>query len=893
MVWEYIDRTKLSPMMQHYVQIKEQHPDCLILYRLGDFYELFFDDALVGSRVLELTLTGRDCGLEERCPMAGVPHHVVDNYTAKLVHAGYKVCLVEQMEDPREAVGLVKRGITRIVTPGTVTDAENLERNEHNYLLLVYAYRQTLGLCYVDLSTGRLEATEIAPVKRWGLTVLDWVELLQPSEVILLEEAENQEINDAIQEFLSGKKLFLSRKPRGTVHIRDLHQGLSARLPGGVPSIFRRHLVAQIALYALLETVYAYQEQPLEHLSRVEWVTPHRYLRLNAATRENLELTRNLEDATVRHTLLSVLDRTKTAMGSRKIADWLSFPLLNQEDIIARQDIVALFMQELSARLTLREALENVYDLERLLSKLSFRRGNARDLLRFAQSLSTLPQVIATLSALEDPCVALLLQGLDPLTDLREHILSAIVEEPPISVNEGGMIRDGYSQELDDLKSGGEQARSALVTYEEQERERSGIRNLRIIYRKNQGYFLEVTRSNLDKIPEDYQRRQTLKNAERYTTDYLEMQANRIIGSSAKVEAMEFSLFQALRDEVAAEAVHIQRVADTLADLDALLSLAQVASDHDYCRPVFVSEEEPIHIVEGRHPVVSSQPDVDFIVNDLDIGEKDNRIQVITGPNMAGKSTYIRQNALLIIMAQMGSFVPAKSCRLPIVDQIFTRIGARDHLAKGESTFMVEMKEMADILQEATTKSFLVLDEVGRGTSTNDGLSIACAILEYLSRSLPAKTLFATHYHELTQLADVLPNLSNRRVQIQEEAGHLVFLHRVEEGSADRSYGIEVARLSGMPESILARAEAILNDLDQNRIDSTDQEGTFLRSSSSRMRDSLASSPQPVDSHHETVKIDPLRQKLQSMDINTLSPMEAFMELDAFIREAKQEGEES
>ena len=891
MVWENIDRSKLSPMMQHYVQIKEQHPDCLILYRLGDFYELFFDDALVGSRILELTLTGRDCGLDERCPMAGVPHHVVDSYTAKLVRAGYKVCLVEQMEDPREAVGLVKRGITRIITPGTVTDADNLERSEHNYLLLVYSYHQTLGLCYADLSTGRLEATEIAPVERFALTVLDWVESLQPAEVILLDDEENQEINNSIHEYLSGKKVFLSRQNRGRIHIRDLHEGLRDRLPGGVPSIFRHHLVAQIALYALLETVYAYQDKPLEHLSSVAWVTPRRYLRMNAATRENLELIRNLEDATRRHTLLSVLDRTKTAMGSRKLADWIAFPLVDKNAIEARQNVVELFTHELSTRFTLREALENVYDLERLLSKLSFRRGNARDLLRFAQSLSTLPRIISTLSSQKNDCVSLLLEGLDPLTSLRAHILEAIVEEPPISVNEGNMIRDGYSKELDALKCGGEEARLALVAYEEQERERSGIRNLRIVYRKNQGYFLEVTRSNLDKIPEDYQRRQTLKNAERYTTPYLEMQANRIIGSSAQIEAMEFALFQALRDEVAAEAVRIQRVADTLADLDALLSLSQVADEQAYVRPIFMTEQEPIHIVDGRHPVVSAQPDVDFIANDLHIGEDNNRIQVITGPNMAGKSTYIRQNALLIIMAQMGSFVPAKSCHLPIVDQIFTRIGARDHLAKGESTFMVEMKEMADILHEASTQSFLVLDEVGRGTSTNDGLSIACAILEYLSQSLPAKTLFATHYHELTTLADSLPNLSNRRVQIEEEDGRLVFLHRVEEGAADRSYGIEVARLSGMPEEILTRAEELLFHLDRQGTPSID-EGTVPISAATLFAKD-ASSLSIAHKIEKKKEENTLIRKLKELDINTLSPMEAFMELDDLIREAKQEGTSS
>lgn len=884
MVWDAINREQLSPMMRHYVSIKEQHPDCLILYRLGDFYEMFFEDAEVGSRILELTLTGRDCGLPERCPMAGVPHHVIESYAAKLVNAGHKVCLVDQMEDPKEAVGLVKRAVTRIITPGTLIDAETLDRHSHNYLMVAYYYRHALGLCFCDISTGRLETTEIEHSARPEITVLDWVESKAPSELILVEDADNSGVNDAVETLLSNRKLFVSRMERGTLHIRDLDQGLREKLPGGVPSVLRHHLVAQIALYLLLETIYAYREKPLEHLATVVWLRPYQSLRMNAATRENLELTHNLDDGSRHHTLLSVLDRAKTAMGSRKLADWISFPLMDTQAILQRQNVVALFKEHLVERLSLREALDRVYDLERLLGKLSFHRGNARDLLSFAQSLSTLPEIIAILQAMQEDAVSYLLEGLDPLTPLHDAILQAIVDEPPISVNEGGMIRDGYSKALDALKCGSDAARQALVEYEEQERQRSGIKNLRVVYRKNQGYFIEVTRSNWDKVPEDYERRQTLKNSERYTTEYLEQQANRIIGSAAQIEAMEYDIFRSLRDQVAAQAVNVERVADTLAALDALLSLAQVADDGEYIRPTFTENMDVIAIQNGKHPVVAAKGGVDFIPNDLTIGEANNRIQVITGPNMAGKSTYIRQNALLLIMAQMGSFVPATYCTLPITDQIFTRIGARDHLAKGESTFMVEMKEMSDILREATEQSFLVLDEVGRGTSTNDGLSIACAILEYLSRSLPAKTLFATHYHELTELADVLPNLSNRSVQIEEHDGALVFLHRVEAGAADRSYGIEVARLAGMPERILLRANQLLQQLDAHKIETPSSVFTGSAETPSILAEPLQNFDPEASESAQTAFLE----KICTLDINQLSPMEAFLELDALIREAKE-----
>ncbi len=876
MVWDWINREKLSPMMQHYVSIKEQYPECLILYRLGDFYEMFFDDAITGSKILELTLTSRDCGLDERCPMAGVPHHVIETYAGKLVAAGHKVCIVDQMEDPKQAIGLVKREVTRILTPGTLTESDVLDQQENNFLLVVFFYRNSMGLCYADLSTGTLRATELNEIGDANAAISDWVESIHPSEIILVDDEENREQNDAWADMLLKRHFFMTRVQRSESDPKVLYESLTARLTGSFPGELRHRMVAQTAIYTLFQVVYAFRKENLAHLSTLEWVVPRRYMHLNAATRDNLELVRNLEDGSRRNTLFSVLDHTKTAMGSRKLAEWINFPLTQPTEIEERLDRVAFFKEHRPIRLQLRELLDPVYDLERLLSRLSFGRGNGRDLLSFGQSIAPIPEIMRILQASEHPVAMALNAMLDPLDDLHDLIVSALVDEPPIAINEGGLIREGYDASLDALRSGSMDAREELLAYEQQEKERTGIKNLRVVFRRNQGYFIEITRSNLDQVPSDYIRKQTLKNAERFTTPELEHMAQRITGRASQIEAMEYEIFVSLRERVAREALRIRRVTDTLSLLDATLALSVCAEEHDYVRPRF-NESGEIHIQEGRHPVVETVLEQEFIANDLHIGSVHHRIQVITGPNMAGKSTYMRQNALILIMGQMGSFVPAASCELPLTDSVFTRIGARDHLARGESTFMVEMREMADILEQATPDSFLVLDEIGRGTSTNDGMAIAQAILEYLSVKCPAKTLFATHYHELSALSERYENIENRSVQIEERDGRLLFLRKVIPGSADRSYGIEVARLSGLPDEILDRASTLL----------------------SRFEARLPKGPSPlqlswsVPKHDQKDTLSPAAKSvlntLRSMDVNAMTPILALQELDQLVRKLKEE----
>lgn len=864
MVWETIDREKLSPMMRHYVSIKEKYSDCLILYRLGDFYEMFFDDAIVGSRILELTLTGRDCGLEERCPMAGVPQHVIETYAAKLVSHGKKVCLVDQIEDPKEAVGLVKRAVTRILTPGTLTDGQILDATRHNFFCVAFLEGESLGLAIADLSTGALRATAVQ-VKQEPSTTLDaWMESLHPAEIALVDSASNEKQNDALQDFLEKRQLFTSRLPQQEA--QGAMQKLKERLNGPVPKEIEQHPTALGAVLGLFDVVYAFQDERLAHLSRLQWMRPERTLEMNAATRAHLELTQNLDDGGRRNTLLHVLDQTKTAMGSRMMAEWISFPLLDPTEISERLDLVETFVQQLPLRLQLREQLDPIYDLERLLSRLSYHRGNGRDLLNFAHSVAPIPAIRALLKSV-GPVGSPLLNEIQAFEALHDAITRAIVDEPPMTVNEGGLIRAGYSEALDRMKEGSEEARARLMTYENEQREKTGIKNLRVVYRKNQGYFIEVTRSNMDRVPAEYQRRQTLKNAERYSTDALEEQANRIIGSAARIEQLEYEIFVSLRDQVAEQALKIQQTADALARLDVLLSLANIAAQERYVRPK-VGTEGAMHIEGGRHPVIEHQTGQDFIPNDLEIGTENNQIHLITGPNMAGKSTYMRQNALIVIMAQMGSFVPATACEIPVVDRLFTRIGARDRLARGESTFMVEMQEMAAILHEATPRSFLILDEVGRGTSTNDGLSIAYAILEYLAVHLPAKTLFATHYHELVALEKDYPTVRNKTVSIEEQGGALVFLRKVVDGTADRSYGIEVARLSGMPREILDRADQLLIAFESDA--TTELPPVPL----------IAPALIPEEITH-------FLEETSALDINALTPMEAMLQLDQLIHRAR------
>ena len=871
MVWDQLDIEKLSPMMQHYVSTKRAYPDAIIMYRVGDFFEMFFDDARTASKILELALTGKDCGLKEKAPMCGVPQQVIESYSTKLVEAGLKVAIVDQVEDPREAVGLVKRSVTRLLTPGTVTDNDSLDQKENNFLLSIYFYHQRAGICFADLSTGQIQAAEEeVPGGRFPFTV-NWVNAIGPSELLFIDDPENQEENNQLQESLSNLPVFISRFEMDSKRISESKEEIIRYLGPSSGKILKGHLLASVAVSSLLSYIYAFQEDRLSHLNQLLWHSTDKYMTMNASTRENLELNYNLYNHSKKNTLFSVLDDTQTAMGSRLLHQWLDFPLIDRKKIEDRQDFVSAFLRELTIRLPLREALRRVYDLERLLGKFSYHRGNARDLLALSSSLDPLPEIKSLLQSSQTKIVRDLGERLDILDDIKSVIDQAIVDEPPILITEGGLIRPGFDQELDQLRQGSDQAREDLLVYESKEKERTGIKNLRIIYRKNNGYFIEITNSNKDRVPDDYRRKQTLKNAERYTTDYLEAQEGKITGDENQIQHQEYEIFQRIRKQIAENALRLQETAKTLAMLDVLLSFAHQAYEWDYCRPAFIREDR-IHIVDGRHPVVERQLEGTFIPNSLQIGEKTNRIEIITGPNMAGKSTYMRQNALMIIMAQMGSFVPAQSCTLSITDKIFTRVGATDHLARGESTFMVEMKEMAEILDQATDQSFLILDEVGRGTSTNDGMAIAYAILEYLSRRLQAKTLFATHYHELTTLEKKNNPISNRKVDIAEKDGKLVFLRKVVEGKADRSYGIEVARLSGLPQEILDRAQFLLRQME------AEDKGSLVKGagqSAQRQQD------------FSDFKKDAFLQKITGIDINRLSPMEAMIKLSQLIDEAK------
>ncbi|WP_304262402.1 DNA mismatch repair protein MutS [Kallipyga massiliensis] len=878
MVWDHIDFESLSPMMQHYVSTKRAYPDALILYRLGDFYEMFFEDAEVGSKVLEIALTGKYCGLEDRAPMCGVPHQAIDSYTSKLVDKGYKVVIVDQMEDPAQAVGLVKRAVTRVLTPGTLTDADALEGKENNFLLCFYFYQKKAALCYADLSTGEIATTEVDLVEDPVTFAHNWMATIKPSEILLLNDGNNREILEKVSLFLEKLAVFISRldvDPKKAAQARDRVENYLG--PTGRKEV-ERHLVAAMAVSSLLDYIYAFQEDKLSHLNLLQWLESDRYMMVNASSRENLELDRNLFNHSRKGSLLDIMDRTKTAMGGRLLGQWLDMPLMELDAINQRLDLVEAFKDRVTLSLPLRESLSKVYDLERLLGKFSYQRGNARDLLSLALSLSPLPKIQSLVESTDSAPVRDFFGHLDSLSDIKDLIDRAIVDEPPITITDGGMIRPGFSEELDRIRSGSDEAKKALVKYEAEEKKRTGISNLRIIYRKNAGYFIEVTQSNLSKVPSDYRRQQTLKNAERYTTNYLESQAGRITGDESAIKEMEYSIFQKIRQTISDQAIRIQDTAKLLAKLDVLLSLATLASDEDYVRPHFhKGGQDRITIIEGRHPVVEVIQEEEFIGNDLDIGAKDNRIQIITGPNMAGKSTFMRQNALILIMAQMGSFVPAKSCDLPITDKVLTRIGARDHLQRGESTFMVEMKEMAEILEEATSSSFLVLDEVGRGTSTNDGLSIAYAILEYLDAHKKPKTLFATHYHELTSLAGKKNSISNRKVDIKEEDGQLIFLRKVVEGMTDRSYGIEVAKLSGLPEEILVRANYILSNIDAIN------DLSFVKET-------------PKASDHQEDFSDfrrrALLEEMARVDVNALSPVQALTTLDGLIRQAQEMIEE-
>ena len=808
-----------TPMMQQYLKIKAENPDSILFFRLGDFYEMFDNDARTASRELDLTLTSRDKdptkAPEDRVPMCGVPYHSSDAYIARLIAKGYKVAICEQMEDPATAKGLVKRDIIRVVTPGTVIDAACLDEKSGNFLCSVYLDSQNAGVAFCDLSTGETHATSFSGKDRVE-HIVNELGRFSPAEAVVNDGAYSEErLCAVLRERFNcrvengGEGRFLAGEAERSIRAQFGDAGWES-LSAGNPA-------AAMALGGLLKYLYETQKTDLSHINRLDYYEQGRFMELDLAARRNLELTETLRAKERRGSLLWVLDRTKTSMGGRCLRGWLERPLLSVVAINRRSAAVAALVDDTIRREELAAAMSGLGDLERLIGRITYGTAGGRDLAALRAAIEKLPAIAGQLSGFADRQLSELAGRLDLLQDVGELIRSAICDEPPFSVREGGFIRGGYDAEVDrlrDIMSGG---KGVLAEMEAREREKTGIPKLKIGYNKVFGYYIEVARAMTDKVPETYIRKQTTANAERYITQELKELEHEILTASERVTALEYQLFTKLREQIVAQAPRIQRTASAVAELDALGSLAAVAVRDNFCRPE-VDESGVIEITGGRHPVVERMlKDSLFVPNDTFMGEKEQRVAIITGPNMAGKSTYMRQVALIVLLAQIGSFVPAGAAHIGVVDRIFTRIGASDDLAAGQSTFMVEMTEVADILRHATKKSLLILDEIGRGTSTFDGMSIARAVVEYCAdpKKLGAKTLFATHYHELTELEDTLPGTVNYNIAVKTRGEDIIFLRKIVPGGADRSYGIEVAKLAGLPEKVVARARTVLEELER------------------------------------------------------------------------------
>ena len=866
---------ELTPMMRQYMETKKEYPDCILFYRLGDFYEMFFDDALTASKELEITLTGKNCGLEERAPMCGVPYHAVDGYLNRLVSKGYKVAICEQMEDPATAKGLVKRDVVRIVTPGTNLDTQALDESRNQYIMCVVYIADRYGLSVADVTTGDYFVSEIDDSEK----LFDEIYRYMPSELIC---------NEAF--YMSGMDLDLLKEKLGiTIYTLDawyFDDEICARTlkdhfhVGALEGLgLADYDCGVIAAGALLKYLLETQKQDLSHITGLTVYASGKYMLLDSSTRRNLELCETLREKQKRGSLLWVLDKTKTAMGARTLRKYIEQPLIRKKDIEERLDAVAELKDQAISREEIREYLSSVYDLERLMCKITYQSANPRDLIAFERSLSMLPHIRCILQDMSSTLLKELYQELDPLEDLCALIQKAIVDDPPIAMKEGGIIKDGYHEEVDRLRTAKSKGKEWLARLEEQEREKTGIKNLRIRYNKVFGYYLEVTNSFKNLVPDYYTRKQTLANAERYIIPELKELEDTILGAEDKLYALEYELYSEVRDAIAAEVLRIQKTAKAVAQIDAFASLALTAERNQYVRPK-INEKGTIDIRDGRHPVVEKMiPSEMFIANDTYLDDKKNRISVITGPNMAGKSTYMRQTALIVLMTQIGSFVPASSANIGLVDRIFTRVGASDDLASGQSTFMVEMTEVANILRNATSKSLLILDEIGRGTSTFDGLSIAWAVIEHISNSklLGAKTLFATHYHELTELEGKISNVNNYCIAVKEKGDDIIFLRKIVKGGADKSYGIQVARLAGVPESVTSRAKEIVEELVQADITTRIKDIAVQGGEKPKIK---AKHYDEVDlaqmSLFDTVKDDDVIQEIEDLDLANLTPIDAL-----------------
>lgn len=865
---------EFTPMMQKYLETKEQYKDCILFYRLGDFYEMFFDDALVASKELEITLTGKSCGMEERAPMCGIPYHAVDGYLNRLVSRGYKVAICEQVEDPKLAKGLVKREVTRIVTPGTNFNTNALEESKNNYLMSIAYFSNKIGVSVADVSTGDYYMTEVDDRAK----LLDELYKFMPSEIIC---------NDAFVlsgfdvEDLKGRLGICVNPLESWYYDEDacrkcLMKHFKVNVLTGLG--LEDFPTGLIAAGSLMQYLYETQKISLAHITHIMPYLASRFMLLDSSTRRNLELTETLREKQKRGSLLWVLDKTKTAMGARTLRSYIEQPLIDEHDINARLDAIEELSKNSVSRDEIREYLNPIYDLERLLGRISYRTANSRDLIAFRNSLSMLPAIKTVLGEFHKDLLVEINDECDALTDLCQLIQDSIEEEPPLSIREGGFIKEGYDADIDMLRNAKTEGKDWLAQLEEEDRERTGIKNLKVKYNKVFGYYFEVTNSFLKMVPDDYIRKQTLTNAERYTTPKLKELEDKILNAEDKLCTLEYDIFCRIRDTIFEQLERIQKTAKAIAKLDVFASLSLVAERNNYVRPT-LNTKGVIDIKDGRHPVVEKMIDNDmFIANDTFLNNSNHCIAVITGPNMAGKSTYMRQSALIVLLAQIGSFVPAKSANIGIVDRIFTRVGASDDLASGQSTFMVEMNEVANILRNATPKSLLILDEIGRGTSTFDGLSIAWAVIEHISnrKLLGAKTLFATHYHELTELEGKMNNVNNYCIAVKEKGDDIVFLRKIIKGGADKSYGIQVAKLAGVPDMVIDRAKEIVEQLTDNDI--TDKVQSIAIDFKSERKKPVTLNEVELGQMTllDTVSDEDVVHELMDIDISTLTPLDAL-----------------
>lgn len=842
---------QMTPLMQQYMSVKNQYKDCLLFYRLGDFYELFFDDAITASRELEITLTGKDCGLAERAPMCGVPYHSVQNYVAKLIAKGYKVAIGEQLEDPALAKGIVKRDVTRVITPGTVIESNILDEKKNNYLASIYRKGSNFGIAYSDVSTGEFYTTEFSEKNNFP-KVLNELGRFEPAEIVVNSEMFNDksEIDTISKKF----KTYITNRENEEEDIELEGMAKLAKIP-----------YAENATKLLFSYIKETQKMQLKHINKINAYNASNYMVLDNIARKNLELTETIRDKNKKGSLLWVLDKTSTSMGGRNLRRWIEKPLMDIDEINARLEAVKELKENVILRSDIAECLKKVYDIERLAGKIAYGNINARDMISLKNSLNQLPDLKRLIANRNSKLINELYDELDVLEDVADLIDKSIIDEPPVSVKEGGIIKSTYSEEVNKLRTASTEGKNWVLAIENKEREATGIKNLKVGYNKVFGYYIEVTKSFMNMVPDRFIRKQTLTNGERYITDELKEIESTILGAQDKVINLEYEIFTQIRDKLALEIERLQRSSNAVATLDTLCSFAEVADANGYVMPE-VNNSNDIIIKDGRHPVVERLIDSgSFVPNDTTLNITDDRVNIITGPNMAGKSTYMRQVAQIVLMAQIGSFVPASSATIGIVDRIFTRVGASDDLSTGQSTFMVEMNEVANIVLNATPKSLLILDEIGRGTSTFDGLSIAWSVVEYISKTekIGARTLFATHYHELTELEDKLNGVKNYCIAVKEKGEDVIFLRKIIRGGADESYGIYVAKLAGIPNPIINRANEILNSL---------KEGSYAISQV-RENKNIKSVSQ-VDFYN--YKLGEIESELEKININELTPIDAL-----------------